>query len=212
MKFFLTHLKKATYCFGFILFCFCLHAEVEKNIKNTRLIYRDDFTVSKKWRFSEGTWEYKKNGLVQNNYSVWRTNAYLQLKQNRAMMYEWEVIMTDGILDSGLHLFSSDGKAGERGDSYLVWQFKDGFVIYKTIKSRLREMIRFKGETAKNIVYINRVTYNPENGIINIYRDGKFIGSWKDDSPHKSGNFISLRTNNTRAIFRRIEVYEFNQQ
>lgn len=177
--------------------------------RQIRVLFQDDFKSDKNWTFWNGNWKTGKNGLVQYDQKKWNTNCFTRLKQSGTLYFEWGVTMQSGILDSGLHIFASMGNLSERGSSYLIWQFKDGFVIYKSIRNRLKEKIRFKSETVKNINYKCRVKYNPSLGMITIWQDNKFIGSWTDIKPIKEGQYISFRTNKTCSTFSMIRIYRY---
>ena len=177
-----------------------------------KILFQDDFKSGKSWNFHKGDWAINDAGLNQKDLNEWNTNCFTVLKQAGTLHYEWDVRMTKGILDSGLHIFSSEGGMSERGNSYLIWQFMDGFVIYKTIRNRLVEKTRFKSKTVGKALYKNRVKYNPNLGRITIWQNNRFIGYWIDKKPIMKGEYISLRTNKTASVFSRIRVYTHIKQ
>jgi len=188
---------------------------------NTKhILLKDNFERKSKWFFKRGDWEIENNNMIQKNTGFWNTNSYRRLVQEGTLFYEWDVIMHKGILDSGLHIFASDGSLMGRGTSYLIWQFKDGFVIYKTINNKLKEKIRFRSSSIINTRYRCKVEYNPEKGIVTIWRaeyktqNNKSlfhnyvqIGEWTDKKPIIRGDYISFRTNKTSASFSKLLLY-----
>ena len=175
------------------------------------VLLQENFESGRGWIFQRGKWEVRRNSLVQCDIVEWNTNSYTKLRQSGLLFYEWTVLMRDGILDAGLHIFSSHGHLSERGSSYLIWQFKDGFVIYKTSNNRLREKVRFHSKTVKDKTYRCRVRYDPSRGEITIWRDGILIGRWIDRKPLRRGSYISFRTNKTHALFSSLRVYRFSR-
>jgi hypothetical protein len=170
-------------------------------------VFSENFESDRGWIFQRGIWEVKRNSLIQYSMDEWNTNCFAKLRQSGLLFYEWTVMMRDGILDAGLHIFSTHGHLPERGNSYLIWQFKDGFVIYKSINNQLREEIRFKSKTVKNKTYRCRVRYDSSQGEIAIWRDNLLIGRWSDQNPLRRGSYISFRTNKTHAIFSNLSIF-----
>ncbi len=200
--------NKGITAFILISFFLCLPlVQYRLNSQSLPLIHQDDFSENLGWTFLEGEWKITGNRLTQYNTAYGNSNCYFKIFQSRNLDFEWEVVMHDGILDAGLHFFSSNGYLSERGNSYLVWQFKNGFVIYKTMVNHLREVRRFPGLTEKGKLYKNRVRYNSETGLIIIEQDNKEIGRWTDPSPLRRGDFISFRTNKTYASFSNLKIY-----
>lgn len=175
------------------------------------VLLQENFESGGAWIFQRGRWEVRRNSLVQHDTVEWNTNSFTKLRQSGLLFYEWTVLMRDGILDAGLHIFSSHGNLSERGSSYLIWQFKDGFVIYKTINNHLREKIRFQSTTVRDTSYRCRVRYDPSRGEITIWRDSILIGRWIDQKPLRRGSYISFRTNKTHALFSSLRVYRLSR-
>ncbi len=167
----------------------------------------ENFQKKGHWTFQKGNWRISNNGLEQDNIDEWNAGCYVELKQSGTIYYEWNVIMFNGILDAGLHIFASHGHLSERGNSYLIWQFRDGFVIYKSYQNRLREKVRFKFKTEKNKLYKCKVKYDPPSGMITIWENSKIVGHWIDNKPFKKGHYISFRTNETHARFSNLKIY-----
>jgi hypothetical protein len=185
----------------------CLMHHQVPSSNQIEILFQENFESARGWIFQRGNWEVRRNSLVQYSTEEWNTNSFARLAQSGLLFYEWTVLMRDGILDAGLHIFSSHGHLPERGSSYLIWQFKDGFVIYKTINNRLRERIRFTSTTVKDKSYRCRVRYDPSRGGITIWRDNVLIGRWIDQKPLRRGSYISFRTNKTHALFSSLRVY-----
>ena len=162
------------------------------------------------WKSKTGIWKIHNTNLIQYDTIKWNTNCYAKVEQFTALYYIWKVTMYNGILDAGMHIFASHGYLSERGNSYLIWQYKDGFVVYKSINNRLTEKRRFRSKTIKNKTYYCKVKYDPSQGKITIWRDEILIGSWIDKNPIKNGRYISLRTNQTHADFSDIRIYSAN--
>ncbi len=191
--------------FLFLAFYFIFQASLVSKKKN--IIYIDNFTNASQWNFIKVKFILSNNSLIQSDINEWNTHCYRKIQQSGVIFYEYNVIMNNGILDAGLHIYASKGSLSQRGTSYLIWQYKLGFVIYKTISNRLIEKNRFDSPNFRDKQYKCKIKYDPDKGIINIWKDGVLIGQWIDKNPIQSGDYISFRTNKTVAEFSDLKIY-----
>jgi hypothetical protein len=57
--------------------------------------------------------------------------------------------------------------------------------------------------TNANQLYDYKVFYDRITGLIAVYRDDVFLGSWTDPSPYSTGgNYVSFRTGNSHLWVR----------
>jgi spore germination protein YaaH len=179
--------------------------------------FTDSFYIQQPiWTSALGTWNINTGELVQTNETENNSNFYAPLNQNLSNRYLYhfraKVEGTDANKRFGFHLFCDDASQTNRGNSYFVW-FRlntSAMEFYKVIGNTF--------STASNIVnnvitttgqyYDFKITYDRILGIISVWRDNIFIGSWTDPTPYSTnGNYISFRSGNSKLTIDNLEVY-----
>jgi hypothetical protein len=159
-----------------------------------------------------GEWKVVDGGYQNTDMEPVNSNAYMELKQEGdEFIYEWTVEYLETTFGAGpaagMQILCSDGKAEERGNSYLVFQDKACLRVYKSQNNVLGKAADLPCITEVGKTYTYRVVYTPKKGFMEFFRDGEKVGVYRDiNSPIKSGQYISLRTNGTNAIFKDVKV------
>jgi hypothetical protein len=169
--------------------------------------YEEDFDddEAQGWTASSGTWAVAGGEYVQSNTGNSNTNSYRALTQSGRTIYHWRVRFANGTR-AGLHLFASEGASTQRGNSYLVWQNHSVVKIYETVANSLYWRAEFPAPNATGQTHAYQAVYEPDSGQLRVWRDGVYLGGWKDETPLTSGSYLSLRTNITAAGFDDVQV------
>ncbi len=191
-------------------------------IKNIFPLFKDDFADGNAngWVPIAGTWSVM-SGMYSQTSGLSNTNASRKVGQSSwwgMLYYNWDITFPATNTDVpspkvGLHLLVSDSNATERGNSYLIWQESNGIKIIESVNNASFERASFTGfPVSIGNTYNYEVEYyfprgTPQDGQVKVWRNGVFVGSWTDtNSPLESGDYVSLRTNNTEAHFDNIIV------
>ncbi|OJJ16404.1 hypothetical protein BKI52_34515 [marine bacterium AO1-C] len=180
-----------------------------------RGFFNDNFGVLNTfYNQGNGTWSINQAHLRQSNTSSDNTQLSTYLAQNSGLpqLYEFsaKVFSTSGPRKFGLHIMSDNGNQAQRGNSYLIWfSVEDNKVrIYETINNVLNFRAIADAPLDNNWASY-KITYSPGFGVLEIFRNNKSLLKWTDSSPIKSGNAISLRTNQTIVEFDDLKVYKY---
>lgn len=181
-----------------------------------RGFFNDNFNtaVHPSWSSTAGTWAVNSGQLKQTNQSVTNTNLYTSLAQNASTswLYTWSGKMEGSGTNRrfGFHFFADSAAKSNRGNSYLVWfrADQDKIEIYKTVNDVLNTVASINFPIDVSVWYQFKVTYNPTNGLIEVFIDNELKGSYTDPTPLTNGNFISLRNGDCEATFDDVKVYK----
>ncbi|HLF05702.1 MAG TPA: hypothetical protein VI893_00760 [Thermoplasmata archaeon] len=163
------------------------------------------------WNPVNGTWEWRDGVYQQRSASsAANTNSYAAVSQSGETTYEWRQKMTAATGWAGLHIFSDNGAAGNRGNSYLVAlkanaaPTSDKIEVCKTTANALscKKGINVN-ELGTGVWNKLKVVYTPSNYSVNVWRNGSWLDKWTDTAAAalQSGSAVSLRANNTNAHF-----------
>jgi hypothetical protein len=96
-----------------------------------------------------------------------------------------------------------------RGNSYYISFRLDGDMIqlYRVSGDLFDLVATFPYDIEANALYDSKTIYNKSTGLIEIYVNDAFIGSWQDPSPIRKGNGISFRSSNARFAVDMVAVY-----
>ncbi len=178
--------------------------------------FNDEFTspqIDTQWTTYTGTWTLSNSTLYQNDESVNNTNIYAFCTQNASSeyLYSFRAAFTGGTSTNrrlGIHIFADSATAYNRWNSYLIWFRYDNakFQLYKIVNDSLNLVNEVPLSFSLNVWYEYKIYYNPQNGVIKIWRNNSLISQWQDPNPIQSGKFISLRTGNALAGFKEVRV------
>lgn len=163
------------------------------------------------WKSAVGTWSFGDK-VTNTDTGNSNTNAYAAVAQSgEVLTYEWTVKFVSTTFSvgpaAGMHIVADEATSANRGNSYLVFQDRDFIRLYRASAGSLPKVGDIPtpavsaGET-----YDYKVVFNTRTGLMEIFRNGKLMGTYTDAAPFKSGSHISLRTNGTVAEFSGIKV------
>ncbi len=173
-------------------------------------------TLRPEYRSTTGSWSVTPDGRLQQT-DIAHTNTALSLpvaqQSGNAYLYQFaaKVTTASGPQKFGLHIMADDASLGERGNSYLIWFIggsEQRLIIYKTIANTLNTMASVPVTITTNSWADYKITYNPADGQLSVYQNGKLKVSWKDAAPLTGGAYLSLRTNQTGVEFDELNVYK----
>ncbi|MBX7233672.1 MAG: hypothetical protein K1X65_04755 [Caldilineales bacterium] len=173
-------------------------------------VYRESFDdlAAQNWQVITGTWQLLDGGYRQSNTTHTNTFTYYNLVQNQPQVVQWKATYTSGT-QAGLYFYASAAAASdaERGNSYRVWQDASYVYIYEAVNNSAGTYkMRFNAANAAGQTHSYQATYNPQNGKIQVWRDGGYLGSWTDSTPLTTGNYLSLRTTTSNVLFDEVMV------
>ena len=162
------------------------------------------------WTTYAGTWgTVNVNGndaYRQSDTTVTASNSARPVPQSGAMTYEWTTTFESGGRAAGLHLFADTPNQTNHGNSYLIWQDSANIRIYESINNGLSSRAYTALSAVNGQTYQYKVTYDPDMGLITVWRDGVQVLSWTDSTPLTSGGYVALRTNSSQVLFDNIWV------
>ncbi|MBL7787776.1 MAG: fibronectin type III domain-containing protein [Chitinophagales bacterium] len=178
--------------------------------------FNDEFStaIHSDWTNLSGTWSISSGKLQQTDEAASNTNLYASVAQDssKIYLYSWSAMMngTGTNKRSGLHFFSSNATLANRGNGYLIWwRIDQSRLEFYKITNDVLSVVKTTTVTILPDVWYNyQVIYNPQTGLISVYRDGTFIDSWTDTAPLKQGNAISLRNGNCLTQFDDVQVWQ----
>lgn len=180
-------------------------------IEKSDTVLRIDLFVTN-WTHEEGAWDESfENGifLIKNSdRETGATNAYAEVEQvGDKVIYEWSVQYHYGTA-SGMHLMGRSGRdSAFHGGSYLIFHADSGYLrLYRTTASALNSQLVLDVGRDPVLVHDYRVELDTKTGKIDIFYNGRHVGSWTDPKPYINGQFVALRTNRTEATFSNIKV------
>lgn len=185
-----------------------------------RGFYYDDFDkgLSSEWKSVKGKWDEKKGLLTQSDAGADNANiaSYVLQNENSTYLYEWNARTVGSSANKrcGFHFFSDDPEKENRGNSYFIWardtDKEDKIEIYKTnggtgkFEMKNSNIVKFENNKAYNI----KVVYSPSTGKITVFLNNRFVVTWTDPEPLKSGKGISFRTGGSVAEFDNLKIYK----
>jgi hypothetical protein len=142
--------------------------------------YEEDFDgLFVRWPVSSGTWAVAGGEYVQSDTGNSNTNSYKALDQSGTTIYHWRVRFASGTR-AGLHFFASEGGSTNRGNSYLVWQNDTVVKIYEAVANTLYWRAEFPAPNGTGQTHAYQAVYEPGSGRLRVWRDGVYLGGWKD--------------------------------
>lgn len=168
------------------------------------------------WTQQTGNWYLLNNRLHQTDTAETNTNTFIDVAQDNSgkWMYSFSARLWNSIASQnrrfGIHIMADSPTSTNRGNSYLIWFRQDNqtMEIYETENDVLNRQLIVPVTTNSYAWYDFRITYNPANGTIKVWRDGLLIGSWIDPTPIQSGSHVSLRCNNAHMDYEEVRVFK----
>ncbi len=161
----------------------------------------------------EGNWAASDDHLRQTDAASSNTGLTTFLSQASGQPYLYSfaarLISTAGPRKFGVHIMADNPTLSQRGNSYLVWfsAAQNQIIVYKTINNTL--YTQTSATVAVDNQWANyKITYNPANGALEVFRNDRSLLKWTDSNPLKTGGYLSLRTNATAVEFDDLKVYK----
>lgn len=170
--------------------------------------------IGNNWNSQVGTWNVTNDEFVMSDNSEQNSNAYKNVTQNNteSYLYHWQqkISGTSGSRRAGIHFFCDDATLPNRGNSYFMYlRAEDNKCqIYKVENDTWTLMTNDTVVINIDQNYDVKLTFDPVSGWIKTYVDNALVSSWQDNSPHSSGNSVSLRSGGCTAIYDNFKVYK----
>lgn len=182
---------------------------------SNRGFFNENFTVNGLQQFTvaTGNWSSASGVATQTNQTISNTNMYAALNHTLSNRYCFSFDMklsgTGTNRRGGFHFMATNPTLPNRGNSYLVW-FR--------IESQALEFYRITGDTLNQVKVVSlttvagqnyavKIVYDRITGEMFVYRDGKLISTWIDETPLAAGNFVSFRSGNSEMEIDNFMVY-----
>jgi N-acetyl-anhydromuramyl-L-alanine amidase AmpD len=182
---------------------------------NAQGFFSDNFDVaiSPEWTQAVGTWAINAAVLEQSDQTNTNTNIYAPLNQNLSnqYLYNWSGMIsgTGTNRRAGLHIFCDSASETNRGNNYFVWFRVDQSVceFYKVVKNSFSLVKSVPMTTVAGQWYDWKIIYDRTTGLMEVFQNNVFVGSYTDASPITTGSFISFRSGNCDWQVNNLKVY-----
>lgn len=184
--------------------------------------YYNDFEYSKlsqKWYQGDGEWQVKEGVLHQADEKTANTIASRTIAQKKGGNYLYHFrakINSEG--DGrrfGLHFFSDNPSAENRGSGYLLWfrnneKTPDKVELYRAVDNKLGDNTASAPVTLEaNEWYDVKIVLETATGKITVWLNDKKVLSWKDPYPlMEAATCVSLRTGMANVDFDDLRFYQ----
>jgi len=167
---------------------------------------------------ASGTWSVNGGLLVQSDTAVGNSNIYASLNQelSNRYLYQFSAKVGTGTYSGnqrrfGFHFFCDTANTLNRNNSYFIF-FRvetSQLEFYKVVNDVFTQEKIVTGVTTNaNQLYDYKVFYDRITGLIAVYRDNIFLGSWTDPAPYSTGgNYVSFRTGNSHLWVDELKVF-----
>lgn len=174
----------------------------------------ESFNTNTNWTDINGTFSIASGEIIFSDINNGNSNTSMSVIQNNSSnyLYSWDQTITSSSSSqrAGMHFFCSDVNQTNRGNSYFIFirENDDKAQIYSVDNNVFNLEADFDFTVLVGQQYNIKTIYNPNSGLIQLFIDDSFIGSWTDSTPLTSGNAISLRTAGCEASFDNVKVYK----
>ena len=165
------------------------------------------------WTMKRGKWTpVSDTEITQMDPKDTVSNAYTTVSQSGRMEYRLKQRFFGGKSACTTIYFMSDaGDKPLRGNAYLVADALNEkgaaeVTINKVLNDGPRKVATFPADPMNGQWIDLLITYDAGTGVIDVTRNGKPLGSWKDPDPIKTGKDFSIGTCLTKAAFKDVAV------
>lgn len=166
-----------------------------------------------------GTWQTNSGHLVQTDSSVSNSILSTTLNQNNGSIWLYHWKMQFGAADvsmnrrAGMHYFCDNPSLSNRGNGYFAYYRLDNQAVqlYRVANNLYTLEVQSPYAFNVGVWYDIKILYDPSSGWHKTWINNEEIVSWQDSSPYSAGQYISLRTGNTTAMYDDIKVYRNRQ-
>ncbi|HXC03218.1 MAG TPA: glycosyl hydrolase family 18 protein, partial [Bacteroidia bacterium] len=183
---------------------------------NARGYFNDDFvgtTINTEWSNTSGTWTVNGGILDETDQTNANTSLTAPLTQNLSnkYLYNWQgkISGTGTNRRAGLHIFCDSANTTNRSNNYFVWFRVDQNVceFYKCTHNVFSLVNSVPMTTVAGTWYDWKVIYDRTTGVLQVYQNNAFIGSYTDTSPITTGAYVSFRSGNCDWAIQQFKVY-----
>lgn len=166
------------------------------------------------WTNINGTYSLIFGAYMFSDLANENSNSSMNVVQTNASnyLYSWEQTITSSSTSqrAGMHFFCSDVTQTNRGNSYFIFlrENDNKAQIYSVDNNIFNLEVDIPYSIEVGQAYFIKTIYNPNSGLIQLFIDDAFVGSWTDPTPLTNGNAISLRTAGCEARFDNVKVYK----
>lgn len=170
---------------------------------NAEGFFNDDFSsasINPDWTSYQGVWNISNGYLQQTDEANTNTSLSAPLTQNLSnrYLYHWQgaISGTGSNRRAGLHFFADNASLPNRGNGYFVWFRVDQSQLqfYRVANDVFTLEASYPMTVNAAQWYDWKVIYDRITGLMEVYQDNNFIGSWTDPSPYANGNCVSWRS------------------
>lgn len=179
--------------------------------------FNDNFNenINNQWTQVSGTWSIYANSLKQSNEALTNPNIYALVEQNsnNAYLYHFKMKISGSGNNrrAGIFFFCSDPSASFRGEAYMIYfRLETNKVeIYKASAGSISDIIKQTSSPFVSEQWMDiKITYNPNNGNMNIFINDNHVLYWKDLNPLTTGTGISFRSGSCIVEYDDMKVYK----
>ena len=162
-----------------------------------------------------GVWEtVSSNEVRQTEHAEpWKNNGFNRASdQGGVMEYEFGIHLLAGYMGAGIYVLADATNGVDRGTSYLLWfsEPKEGapeFSLAKFIKDKRQDWApktRLPGKRGDWLTLRERI--DTATGTFVVHCNGKEAAQFKDESPIRTGNHVSLHTCLCAVAYRDLRI------
>jgi spore germination protein YaaH len=175
----------------------------EWRANSTHGFFNDEFdgaTINSEWTAYQGIWNQANGYIEQTDQANTNTSLSASLTQSLSnrYLYHWKGAISGSGSNrrAGFHFFCDNPALPNRGNGYFVWFRVDQSQLqfYEVTNDVFTLRASYPMTVNAGQWYDWKVVYDRITGLMEVYQDGVFIGSWTDTTPYATGNCISLRS------------------
>lgn len=166
------------------------------------------------WLAVTGTFALNSGAYRFSDANEQNSNTYIGVDQTDAFtyLYEWDQTFIGANTNqrAGIHFFCDNPNLPNRGNSYFVYlrETDDKVQIYSVDNDLFNLEADIDLTINADQAYNCKVMYNPVSGLIEVYVDNAYVGSWTDPTPLVTGGFVSLRTAGAIVDYDNFKVFK----
>ncbi|MFH1751433.1 MAG: FG-GAP-like repeat-containing protein [archaeon] len=162
--------------------------------------FTDNFNDANGWVFRDGNWFIENEMLKQGDLDD-NSNAFVYLPHSNIDLQFTMKFDSNTHAMVYSHLQDSLKRFGH--SAYIVDQNADSLTILKVSNDVKAEQSIIAAAAIAGTQYFYRITIT--DGLIKVWRDGTYLGSWQDSVPLRTGKFIAFDT-----VITRVSIDDFN--
>ncbi|HIF13824.1 MAG TPA: hypothetical protein EYQ86_00140 [Bacteroidetes bacterium] len=177
-------------------------------------LYDEFSSLRQEWIQQTGSWNVSNDGMSSLDDNESNTNIYrdfaIDSSHNYLFHLKSQIIGSGSNQRGGVHFGCDSAHLTNRGNSYflLIREDDNEIQLLKTVNDTYNLVKAEPYGIGKYIWYDQKILWDVDAGIINVFINDQFLFSWQDTLPIKTGNSISFRTGNTEMDFNFLRIYK----